>query len=260
VNALRAFTLLELLLVVGIIIFLSVLTIPALTSRKSGDDMNKAASTIKETLDKARTYAQANNTFAWVGFFEEDGSQPPGNAVAGNGRLVMSVVASKDGTLIYDTSAPGTNIDPTRLTQVVNLVKIDNAHLPLLQVGSGTGDTFDTRPALQNDPFGVGYNDSRFGEFNLSPSAPTTDSSYPFQYPVGNPAPSVQYTFKKTLRFAPTGENRINSTYDVRRVVEIGLIQTHGSAVPTPNAGVYPGNVVAVQIGGFDSDVKIYKK
>jgi len=36
-------------------------------------------------------------------------------------------------------------IDATRLVQVTRLVKIENLHLPLFTVGSGTGDTFDMR-------------------------------------------------------------------------------------------------------------------
>ena len=251
VNARRAFTILELTIVVGLVVFLSILAIPALNSRKSADELNKAANTIKGVLDQARSYAQANNTYTWVGFYEEDVSYPPTNPAptpAGNGRLVMAIMASKDGT--FPTTA-GT-INPTTLTQVGSIVKIDNMHLPLFTVGTGTGDTFDTRPALQNDPV-VGYNDSRFGELNTSPTAPTTISSYPFQYIVDG---KTQYTFTKTLRFAPTGENRINSTYDVRRVVEIGLVQTRGALVPTS----YAGNVAAIQIGGFNGDVKVYKK
>jgi hypothetical protein len=252
-----------------------VLTIPALTSRKSGDDMNKAASTIKETLDRARAYAQANNTYAWVGFYEEDGSVPSANPpTPGTGRLVMSVVASKDGTIIYDPSATGTNnpIDPTRLTQVANLVKIDNVHLPLLAMGTGTGDTLDARPSPSPDPVVI-YNACRFGELNAAPpnTAPydTTNNGvtkFPFQYPVGGPAPAAQYTFNRTMRFAPSGENRINSTYDVRRIVEIGLIQTHANITPVPASGggtslvSYNGNVIAIQIGGFNGDVKVYRR
>jgi hypothetical protein len=49
-------------------------------------------------------------------------------------------------------------------------------------------------------------------------------------------------------------------TYDIRRVVEIGLVQTHGNVAPTPSAGNYAGNVVAVQINGFAGDVKIYRR
>jgi hypothetical protein len=244
-----------------------VLVAPAFTNMKSAGDVTGAAYTVKGVLDQARTYAMANNTYTWVGFYEEDVSQPSTTpqATAGTGRLVVSIVASKDGTTVYDpnSAANPDPIDPTKLSQIGKLVKIDNLHLPLFAVGLGTGNTFDTRPALQSDPFGVGYNDSRFGEINVaSPTAPTTNSKFPFQYPVGNPAPTAQYTFRKTLQFNPRGESRINSTYDMRRVVEIGLLPTHGSLVPTPSpsAGNYPGNVVAIQIAGAAGGVTIYRR
>src|SRR6266513_2502174 len=96
----RGFTLLELLVVIGIIALLMVLIVPAFTNMKSGTDVTSAAYTIKGVLDTARTYAKANNTYTWVGFYEEDVSQPP--ATAGVGRIVMSIVGSKDGTIIYD--------------------------------------------------------------------------------------------------------------------------------------------------------------
>jgi hypothetical protein len=55
-------------------------------------------------------------------------------------------------------------------------------------------------------------------------------------------------------------------SYDIRRVVEIGLIQTHGTATPVPRSGggtstvTFDGNVVAVQINGFAGDVRIYRR
>src|SRR5437773_10638121 len=94
------FTLIELLIVVGIIAVLLALIAPAFTTIKGGTDVTGAAYTIKGVLETARTYAKANNTYAWVGFFEEDvSSGTPGTQ--GIGRLVMSIVASKDGTMIY---------------------------------------------------------------------------------------------------------------------------------------------------------------
>jgi type II secretory pathway pseudopilin PulG len=262
-----AFTLLELLIVIGIIALLLVLIAPAFTTIKSAGDVTSAAYTIKGVLDTARTYAKANNTYTWVGFFEEDiSSATPGTA--GTGRLVMSIVASKDGSNLGadpSSSATGTEnwIDPTQITQVGKLVKIDNFHLPLFNICTPNcgGDTFDTRPSLQSDPF-VGYNASRFGELNVpAPNTAPYDTTnngltkFPFQYPVGIPAPTPQYRFRRTLRFNPRGECRINSTYDVRRVIEVGLLQTHGTAVPAP-----VGNVAAVQITGFGGSVKIYRR
>lgn len=254
-------------MVIGIIALLTAFLVPAFTNLKRANDLTNAAFTIKGVLEQARTYAKVNNTYAWVGFYEEDGSiastNPP---TAGSGRLVLSSVASVDGTAVYG-SAPGP-IDPTRLTQIARLVKIDNLHLPLFAIGNGTGNTFETRPALQSEPT-AGYNYSRFGELNAAAphTAPYTNSQYPFQYPVGNPAPSAQYTFLKTLQFSPRGESRINgNNYDVRRVVEIGLLQTRGGAVPAAASGAgtstatYNHDVIAVQISGLGSVVKLYRR
>jgi prepilin-type N-terminal cleavage/methylation domain-containing protein len=264
-----AFTLLELLIVISIIAVLLVLIAPAFTTIKGGTDVTSAAYTVKGVLDTARTYAKANNTYVWVGFAEENaGSIPPATPTATpaatpypSGRVVMAIVASKDGTTIYNPNSPNNPdpIDPTKLIAVTKLVKIENVHLPLFAGGMGTGDTFDARPSPSP---ASDYNYSRFGELNVaSLAAPLTDSQFPFQYPVGNPAPA-QYMFRKTLQFNPRGECRINSTYDVRRVIEIGLLQTHGSIVPTPtpSAGKYLGNVAAVQITGFGGSVNIYRR
>src|SRR5207237_4216752 len=119
---------------------------PAFTALKGAGDVTSAAYTIQGVLDQARTYAKANNTYTWVGFFEEDvASTTPGTA--GVGRLVISVVASNDGTIIYTSTTPGT-IDTTRLLQVGKLTKIDNVHLATFTDGSGAGSTFDTRPSV----------------------------------------------------------------------------------------------------------------
>ena len=275
------FTLLELLIVVGIVALLMVLIAPAFTYIKGGTDVTSAAYTIKSVLDTARTYAKANNTYAWVGFYEEDVSQssvipaPDPRCTGCVGRVVISIVASKDGTDLGanpSSSATGTEnfIDATKLTQVTKLVKIDNVHLPLFDLGTGTGSTFDARPSptpRTDAPF------SRFGELNALPpnTAPYEATNggltkFPFQYPVGNPVPTWQYRFRRTLQFNARGDSRINSTYDSRRVVEVGLLQTHGTATPPPRSGggtsfvTWDGNVVAVQINAFAGAVKIYRR
>jgi Tfp pilus assembly protein FimT len=239
-----AFTLLELLIVIGIIVILLVLIVPAFTTIKSGGDVTSAAYTIKGVLDTARTYAKANNTYAWVGFYEEDVSQPSTNpATAGTGRLVMSIVASKDGTTVYDPNNLAT-IDATKLTQVGKLTKIDNLHLwTHTDTPSGTGLTFDTRPNVV-PTYCIG---------NSSPA----NSATPFQYPVGSPAPSAQYTFGKALQFSPRGEVRINNNSNSpQKVAEIAFEQTHGAAAPLS----LPANVAAIQVNGFAGDVTIYRR
>ncbi len=248
----RGFTLLELLVVIAIIAILMVLIVPAFTTIKAGNDVTAAAYTIKGVLDQACTYAKANNTYTWVGFFEENVvSTTPGTA--GVGRLVMSTVASKDGTIIYDPTNLARQDLTTSLIQVGKLTKIDNVHLwTHTDTPSGTTSTFDARPNVATT-YCIG---------DQSPSNSTT----PFQYPVGNPAPTAQYAaFVKAVQFSPGGEARIdNSTvnangsavYPLQTAAEIGLEPTHGNVAPSS----IPANVVAIQFTGGSGDVKIYRR
>jgi prepilin-type N-terminal cleavage/methylation domain-containing protein len=245
----NAFTLLELLIVVGIIAVLLVLIVPAFTTIKSGGDVTSAAYTIKGALDTARTYAKANNTYTWVGFYEEDVSQP--SIVHGAdpctgciGRLVISIVASKDGTTVYDPNNLA-KIDTTKLIQVGKLIKMENVHLATFTDGSGNGSAFDERPA-------VTYPTARIGD-----TTPPDPSLTPFQYPVGNPEPPEQYRFVKAVQFSPRGEARIdNNNYSLKTVAEIGLEPTHGATAPAS----IPANVVAIQFTGIGGDVRIYRR
>src|SRR5207248_822003 len=95
-----AFTLLELLIVIGIIALLLVLIGPAFTTIKSAGDVTSAVYGIQGLLENARTYAKANHTYVFVGFAEVDASVSPSASpqVPGNGRVAVGVVASKDGT------------------------------------------------------------------------------------------------------------------------------------------------------------------
>src|SRR5438094_581819 len=238
----RGFTLIELLIVVGIIGVLLVLIAPTFTSMKSGTDVTSAAYTIKGVLDTARTYAKANNTYTWVGFCEEDVSSTTSNPpTLGTGRLIMSIVASNDGTTVYDPNnlAP---IPATKLTQVGRLTKIDNVHLwTHTDSPSGDGSSFGTRPNVAS-------------AYCIGNSGPA-DSATPFQYPVGNG--SAQYTFLKAIQFSPRGEVRINNNSNSpQTAAEIAFEPTHGA--PTPAS--VPANVAAIQVNGFAGHVRIYRR
>jgi prepilin-type N-terminal cleavage/methylation domain-containing protein len=266
----KAFSLIELLVVIAIIVLVTAFIVPAFTSIKGGGDVTGAAYMIKGVLDQARTYAMSNNTYTWVGFYEEDASQSSTNpATQGNGRVVMSMVASKDGTTVYNPNST-TNPDPldsTRLIQVGKLIKIENVHLAIFNDGLGTGETFDTRPAADTSfdqaCLCTNTRSSRFGEINLTvpQSAPSTNTQFPFHYPLSTAFPG-QYRFNKTLQFNPRGESSINSTYNVLRVLEVGLIPTRGTTAPTPtpSPGTYGGNVIAIQLTGYSGNIKVYRR
>ena len=239
------FTLIEMMVVIGIIVILMALIAPAFTSLKSAGDVTSAAYTVKGVLDQARTYAQANNTYTWVGFLEENVANPSPNSVTPKiGRIVMSIVASKDGTIVYDPSSPA-KIDTTKLIQLGKLIKIENAHLwTHTDSPSGAGSTYDTRPNVA-------------ATYCIGDTGPP-NSLTPFQYPVGNPEPAAQYTFVKAVQFSPVGEARINnstSTYSLQSAAEIALRPTHGTTVDT----ISP-NPVAIQFSGAGGNVRVYRR
>jgi len=234
------------MMVIGIVVILMALIAPAFTSLKSAGDVTSSAYTVKGVLDQARTYAQANNTYTWVGFFEENVANPsPNSATPKIGRIVMSIVASKDGTIVYDPSSPA-KIDTTKLIQLGKLIKIENAHLwTHTDSPSGAGSTYDTRPNVTTT-------------YCLGDTGPP-NSLTPFQYPVGSPAPAAQYSFKKGVQFSPGGVAQIiNSTtsYSPQPAAEIGLEPTHGNVAPAS----IPANVVAIHFTGIGSSVMIYRR
>src|SRR5262249_2713961 len=186
------FTLFELIIVMGIIAVLMVLIAPAFTTIKSGTDVTSAAYTIKSVLDTARTYAKANNTYTWVGFCEENVSSTT-SGCGGIGRIVMSIVASKDGTNV----AAGGQILSTNLIQVGKLSKIDNTHLTTFtdstsKRGTPPGTTFDYRPLVT-----VGGTQYTIGDTN---NTIPPDTGPLFQFPGTSP-----YAFPKAIQFSSGG-------------------------------------------------------
>lgn len=255
-----AFTLIELIVVVGIIVLLTGLALPAFTSHKSSTDLTNAADLIAGTLAQARTYAMANNTYTWAGFYEE----APASATAtnatppypGKGRLILAVVAAKDGTANCEDPASTTSarlpLIANRIIQVGKLVKIEGVHMTDIGAPAPSAtrpadaQSIDTRP-----DYPYAFNAPTFDYQNRISSddvhSPENRSLYPFG--------AQGYTFHKTLRFTPRGEAQINGTYTMRRIVEIGLRPTHGSVVDASNP-----NVVAIQFSAVGGNFRIYRR
>ncbi|HEY8965673.1 MAG TPA: prepilin-type N-terminal cleavage/methylation domain-containing protein [Candidatus Methylacidiphilales bacterium] len=83
----RAFTLVELLVVISIVALLVSISLGSLPGLGRSNDMNRAASGIPLLLEEARAYAMAHNTYVWVGFLEEAQSH----------QLLVGMAAGKNG-------------------------------------------------------------------------------------------------------------------------------------------------------------------
>jgi prepilin-type N-terminal cleavage/methylation domain-containing protein len=254
-----AFTLLELLVVIAIIAILMVFVAPAFTTVKTGNDLANAAYAISGVLEQARNYAMANNTYVYVGFYEEDAASlsatkatPP---YPGKGRLLLAVVASRDGTTACEDSN-STLINPISLTanniiQIGKLVKIEGIHITDIGAPSPS-------PSVSSDPNSISgrpdlpytYASPGFDYLNRINSDETNTENH-----TKFPFTAQGYTFYKTIRFSPQGEANINATYDLRRAAEIGLRLTRGATVDTKNP-----NVVAIQFSGVGGNFKIYRQ
>lgn len=249
-----AFTLLELLAVIGIIAILLVLVAPAFTTIKSGSDTTTAAYTITGVLEQGRSYAMANNTYVWVGFYEEDitataptSSTPP---YPGKGRVLIATVFSTDGTKIYEDGDPIGQLPASRIKQFGKLIKIDGIHLTDIGAPptptsspSPSADSLDGRPDWPYT-YAAGLDADHFNRIN-SDSADTTRFAFVAQ----------NYTFSKTIRFNSRGEANLNSTYGLKNAAEIGLKPTRGIAIDNGSS-----NLVAIQFGGVGGNFKIYRR
>ena len=229
-----AFTLLELVIVVGIIALLLVLIAPAFTTIKSGTDVTNTAYTIKGALDTARTYAKANNTYAWVGFAGSIGSNITGN-------LAISVVASKDGTdLGTSKNITGPRVDITSgVTPIGKVIRLDNTHIGDTGTPINNGTDFESRPPV-NPNYRIGVQGSPY------------DSDYYF---------IEQGTqFDRWIRFSPRGEAVVKGgATQVTPYAEVGILPTHGTALAV---AIDPatGNVAAIHVSGFGGAVRIYRR
>ena len=247
------------LVVIGVIILLLGLIIPALGSLKGSQDVTTAAYNFAGALEVARNYAMANDTYTWVGFCEQDyGNTSPSTAMppyAGVGHVTVGIVYSKDGTkLVDDTTAGSVTLDPKNypLGQVDKLMQIYGIHLKALPApGDANSTNSKAANTLSGRPYQTDLDAATIAHTLIctenADGSPNSDTSL-------RPFVAQGYTFYKTIRFNPRGEANINSTLPCTRIIEVGLRPTHGSAEDVTTL-----NVVAVQQAGIGGGVNIYR-
>jgi len=250
------FTLLEMLAVMAIAAILLALGF-SVVGKTSAATLTKSVYDFQGALQFARSYAVTHHTYVWVGYFEEDASNAGKKpAVSGVGRVAISIVASRDGTSIYNKTAaytaggavPSTQtLDGSRLVQLGKLIYLNNVHV--FTPGS-SGDSFGTRPGNYVDA------SDRVGLAGAGKPL-----LFQFSYPLSG---TQQYLFGSRggagpsgiVQFNPQGE-AISETGPVPGVVpvkEIALQATNGT-VPRDSV-----NVAAINISGLTGEPSIYRR
>ena len=268
-----AFTLIELLTVVGISVLMTAVTIPALNALKNSSDVTSAAYDISGIVQVARTYAMTNNTYVYVGFEEVNASQSSGSLkqTAGVGRLAVVAAAREDGTPGYSSGPSGLTgwagtTSNTGFVQVAKLLREEDVHLPQAASFITTTQPVSPFPVPTSGNMSVAA-----GRRDTSAKSPSYElmsgsSVTTFNYPI-NSTTSPQYTFSNVIQFDPQGSARVlqsqgSSSVDTSSVpwcIEVCLQQSHGSVTPPAVTNSDVGNQAILQIDGMTGGVRIFR-
>lgn len=226
------FTLVELLVVMGILVILMVALLPKLGSIGSSQSITQAYGAIPDMLRQARAYAMANNTYVYVGILEADGSKSnTGTQTKGTGRIYIGIASSKDGT----NGTPAGTLDATNLTPLAKLQSFEG--IGLVSQGK-VGNVF---PADESVSSGI---------VDVDSSSAATGFSWS---DVGSKAIGTQ-KFDQVLQFAPDGSANIIGSTGVASYLRMEFVPFHGNKMD-PNLK----NVFGVQVDGITGAVRAFR-
>jgi Tfp pilus assembly protein FimT len=212
----------ELLTVLAIAAILAGLTLPALGSLMKARSFDQNLATLSGTLEQARQYAVAQNTYVWVAFALD----------SANARVDVAVFASPDGT---DSSTSWTGTPGAGSTTLVPIAKIQTFTFTNLVSPNGTSTARTVAPA--SIPSSVGQ--------------PLNNSTASFTITL--PGQSSTTTFNYALQFTPSGEARIQDGTPVD-FIEFAVQSMKAAGVTNAKNGA------VIQVNGLTGENRIYRQ
>lgn len=224
-SSIAGFSVVELLTVISLISILTVLVVPSVSGIRSGAAVGEAVYSVRDAVDRARQQARSRNTWVCLGFFEEDGGKEE-RGTAGKGRVILGMLASKNGLQSDFSSTDGTN----SLEAIERPVRLNNVAL-----SDGDGAGFSGAPAedaaLDLVPSDVG------GEQLSFAMSGTT------------------YNFKPLIQINPRGEATMGvGSGSLPRYIRIGLVPAKGSTALKDDP-----NVALLLVSGPGAVAQIYR-
>lgn len=193
----------------------------AVTSLSKGGTLNKTLADVAGTLEQARQYAVAQNTYVWVAFL-------PGTS-GGNTSVSMVVLASKNGA--DPTPWAGYGTVPSSQIGLLTRVKTFD------QIGLRDAATFTDRiPDLA-------------GATTVTREVNSL-SDNTAKFSVLLPGTSTPAEFTRVIQFTPSGEARNAS--NLIDVIEFGMQPTHGTVADDKN-------VAAIRVNGLTGQTQVYR-
>lgn len=190
----HAFSLIELLTVIGIIAFISVASVPVVGNMAVGRGCSNGAAMIEQAFEYARAEAMSKQTYVYVliDSFPEQGAAPLNH---GQGNVAVFVAASKDGSSVTPSESNCNTVGRLTSTGGVGLDTVDNTSGRMARPSSGV-------VALE--------------------------SKYMTPYPLSG---NSRYIFQSAIEFSPSGTARIAGKTELPSFIEIGLKPAKGDRI-----------------------------
>ncbi|MEZ0385462.1 MAG: Tfp pilus assembly protein FimT/FimU [Verrucomicrobium sp.] len=214
-----AFTLIEMVVVIGVIGILFAVMWPALGGMLGGQNMTKSITDISGLLEQARSHAMAKNTYVYVGLVETDETKESPEAAVQGGNLTAAVMMSTTG--VRPLTADG-----AELAALSPLYRFENLKL----------ESIGTEGNLAR----------KSGDDVINLAGTTTKGFAKFTW---NANGGTGLTFEKVIEFDPRGVVRFSSKNSIEGWIEI----------PLQSARSKDNSVAALQVDGVTGAVRIYR-